>query len=246
MMKHELSPLKKIYFKYLGWTFFWTYRCTLRRFLGITWRNWFLGGSLLLVFVFWLILGRFPWILGLLFVWIWWVFRRAKRAGYVRFVPDELAGMPGEGIRPLPPNQRIKMRATGIFSLSDREQGVLLRHAEYWQVPLGDHVLMVEQKPGHYLYQFFDAKTLVNVQPGWLIFGKEPLDALAITFMLTWGPEQNNNDSLLYYVGGGQGTEEPTTPRTIYLTFEDSEACEAVWHNIVFDARQVREGEIND
>ncbi|RMG99802.1 MAG: hypothetical protein D6706_05065 [Chloroflexi bacterium] len=164
---------------------------------------------------------------------------QAQRDGYTRFVPRKTPWLPPEKLNPLKANERVPLRATGIFSLNDREAHVLLRPAHYWQVPLGDHIVMVEQVPGKYLYQFFNGTNLQEIRHGWLIFGPEPIPSLAVTFMVTWGPEYSDQVRF-YYVDGGQQERPPTTRRTVYFTFEQPEKLEAVWHTMVQDARRVR------
>ena len=121
--------------------------------------------------------------------------------------------------------------------MRDRENFVLLQPAQYWQVPLGDHVVMVEHMPQSYVYQFFDAAGLQKVEEGWLIFDRELREALAVTFRTKWAP-QFAQFEIRYYV---QDEVEPEAPlRTIYFSFDNEADKQAVWHNIVQDARRVR------
>lgn len=238
-MTHELSPLKHLYYRFLGKLYYWAYRSLLRRFLGIPWADWLRFITLLLIPALWIVFGRFPLLITLFAIYVRYTYYRAKQVGYSRFIPDNSEPMALPDVTPLPPNTKVSMRATGVFSLSDREDQALLRPAEYWQMPRGSHALMVEHAPEHYRYQFFQSSHLVKVQTGWLIFGDEPLDALAITFKVTWGPDYTR-DNLLYFVGGGQDEEPSGNERTIYLTFSDEDSCRRVLHNIVHDARQSR------
>ncbi len=177
-------------------------------------------------------------ILGILiFLWVQISYWRARRLGYYRFVSDKNQIMAAENIEPLPKRKHIKVSASGTFSVKDWEKKVVLRPAEYWQVPLGDHGIMVEHQPDRYLYQFFNAETMQELQRGWLLYGFTPRPALAVSFISTWGPEfSDDNISLLRR----NNQNPPQKIRTIYLSFADEEQERAVRQNMIYDARQVR------
>lgn len=228
---HDLSPLQRLQIETLGRLYAFAYVTSIRRFLSGRLSSWIKLGTLTLFFVS-LLLGWPVWItlsLLALTVWVRFFYWRARRRGYSRFVPEADAVAPPESSAPLPPNKRIKLRATGAFALSTREESVLLRPAEYWRVPLGDHVVMAEKVPGTFLYQFFNGETVEQLEVGWLVFGQDPLRTLAITFCTEWGPEFTDL-SQLYYVGNGDGA--PCQQRTILLSFEDEAALTAVWQTI--------------
>jgi hypothetical protein len=170
--------------------------------------------------------------LGLAFVWlliavlIYLLYWKAGRDGYVRFQADAAAVFPAD-LPCLPHNQAVVARATGVFSVADHEEYVLERPAEYWHVPLGDHIIMVQQRPGRFLYQFFQPRTLLEVKPGHLLFGAGPKPALAIRFNLNWGPDFSD-DTRAFYVGGGE-KEPPKIERWIYLSFDAETARQQVW-----------------
>lgn len=157
----------------------------------------------------------------------------ARRRGYKEFIPDPDEPVPVEGTL-LPPNKRIKLRATGTFAVTSRESYVLDQApSTYWRVPLGEHVIMVEQMKGRFLYQFFRAETLDTIEPGHLIVGARTRKALAITFWVTWGPGFHD-ETIAYYVGGNEKPPE-RFKRTIYFTFDKDETRLAVWHTIWHD-----------
>lgn len=238
----NFSPSQKLYYRFLGQLYALTFWVRWRRFLDIRLQDWITWLSVAAILLTWMTEMAWSWRLltlgwgGLIQV----AFRTARRAGFNRFVPDQDDALPpATSIQPLPDNQRVGVRATGVFSLSQREDFVLLRQpAEYWRVPLGEHIVMVEQAPGRFLYQFFNAQTLQAVKNGWLIFGTQPQRALAISFLVTFGPEHNDS-TLYYFVGGGQGTPPPR-PRTIYFSFADEATHRLVWQSIIQDARQAR------
>jgi hypothetical protein len=236
----NLSGIKKNYYRLLGQLYFWTYVTTLREVMGVKW-SWFLR-RFPLVFIVAGFLLEWGWVTLLLLLLVvlanvvYWV---AARAGYNKFVGGTggtAVAIPDDELIILPPNEKIHLRATGLFGVRDEEAQVLLRPADYWQIPLGDHIVMVERAPGRYMYQFFNAASLQKVEEGWLIFGREPREALAVTFRSRWTPTFAQFE-VRYYVQD----EEPTAPlRTVYLTFENEEHKRSVWHNIIRDARRVR------
>jgi hypothetical protein len=144
--------------------------------------------------------------------------------------------LPEGNLKPLPPNQKVTAWATGVFSAENEDAFLLLKPASYWQVPLGEHIIMVQHtsRPT-YLYQFFNGKTLSRVQKGWLLFGSHPRETLAITLLSRFGPSFRGKQQTQFALGHDK--EETGVKRTVYLSFASKEEEELVWHNI---AREVR------
>jgi len=229
----NLSLPKRIYYAYLGRAFAFAYRSQWRRFLGYAISSW-LKFIAITFFLSALVLrwGQPLITLALLLVvWIYFSYWRAAKLGYSRFVADETAVPTANNTGALDPGQRASLYASGIFAVVDREQSVLLRPAEYWLSPNGEHGVMVNEHTTKYLYQFFQANTLQTVQPGWMIFGKKPLRTLAISFLPTWGPA-NSDDVVTYMVGGGVNETNKGKIRTIYFTFEDTAVESQVWQTL--------------
>lgn len=238
----NISFLKKLYLAYLGRVYTFAYLTGQRGLFGIKFSTLLKWTTTGLVIAAW-ILDWGSVVLGItlfLALWVRWLYWRAARAGYSKFIADEAAVIPTAQLDPLPANRRAQLRATGTFGLNDREEYVLLRPAEYWQVPLGEHIVMVQSGQGRFLYQFFSASTLQEVQRGWLIFGSRPLDTLAVTFLGKWG-SSSGDYGRAFYVGAGDDSDANLKKQTIYFTFQDSKEQEAVWHTIVSDARQARQ-----
>ena len=170
-----------------------------------------------------------------LIVAVFWLYWRAGRDGYVRFTAEATAALPAD-LQPLPYHQHVPVKATGIFSVTDREEYVLDRPAEYWRVPLNDHIIMVQQRPGRFLYQFFQPETLLEVRAGHLLFGSRAKIALAIRFYRNWGPEFGD-DTRAFFVGGGQ-KEPPKKERWIYLSFEEEATRQQVWYTAAYSLAQ--------
>lgn len=173
-------------------------------------------------------------LLGLGVLWLYW---RAWRVGYKKFVAGETAVAPTTTLTPIIPDRRVPLKASGIFGVANREEQILLKPAEYWQVPLGDHTIMAQLEPGRFLYQFFNASNLQNLQTGWLICGLNPLPVLAVTFYSVWGQEQL---SLRELYQGTENENRESKLRTIYLHFDNGADETAVRHTILHDAREKR------
>lgn len=172
-----------------------------------------------------------------MFLWVYLSYWRARRSGYYRFVADETELMSAGELTPMSKKKRVAVYASGTFSLKDWEKNVVLRPAEYWQMPMGDHAIMVEHEPGRYLYQFFSAETMQEISSGWLLYGSRPQTAISVTFLSSWGPEFNEDSVSLLR---SNNNSRPNKARTIYLSFANDEQENAVWQNLIFDARRVR------
>ena len=236
---HNFSLFKRIFYHYIGamyWLIYWT---ETHKFLGLRLSTLIRLFALALPFLAWIQrFGDIALLLSILFfIWIQFSYWRARRTGYYRFVAANNELLATEQIAPLPANKRIPVCATGIFSLKDWEKNVVFVPAEYWQVPLGDHAIMVQHEPGRYLYQFINTTLLQNLSQGWLLFGSRPNPAISITFLSTWGPEFGEQDISLLRKNSNKPVEKV---RTIFLSFDDEAFEEAVWHNLLFDARRVR------
>lgn len=237
----SLPLLRRLYFLYLSRAYAVMYGLIQRRILGFRLSNLVRWLPILLLLFGWLR----DWPAGILIallVFITWInfsLWRAKRDNFNRFVTDD-KNIPGDTdeTNVLPPNKKVSILTTGLFSVSGRESNLLLRPADYWHVPLGDHVVMAEELPGKFLYQFFSASSLQVIQRGWLLFGPEPIETLAVTFLARWGPEYTRFGQV--YEDGSDIGMPPPKRVTIYLSTADGKIRQAIWHTIVSDARQAR------
>jgi hypothetical protein len=99
---------------------------------------------------------------------------------------------------------------------------------------------MVQQQPGRFLYQVFQATTLHEIKPGRLLFGARLRPALAIRFTVTWGPESARSEQATFLVSRN-GHEGPgRNQRWIYLTFDDDADRLAVWHTVGLEIGEAR------
>lgn len=175
----------------------------------------------LLLNLFWLALAL------LLFL----LYALGRRAGYKRFVSEPQMALDDDFAVPRS-EQRVPLRATGIFSVQDREEYVLERPGAYWRVPLGQHVFMVEEGPGRYLYQIINPNHVHVVEPGYLLFGRHPQKALALRFTVSWGP-QFATEPVYYYTPEPEETELEGETRTVFITFDHDADRHAVWKSLL-------------
>lgn len=236
----SISPLQRAHYTYSGRAYALMRAIHRRSILGIRLLTLVRWLPVMMLLYAWL--RRWPIgilaILALVILWINFSLWRAKRSNYNRFVPGKSSLMDTTALDPLPVNQKVAVEATGLFSVSGRENALLLCPAEYWRVPLGEHVVMVEEQPGKYLYQFFSAESLQEVRSGWLLHGPQPIDTVAVTFLARWGPEYTRFGQV--YENGDDSDLPPPKRITVYLSAADADIRRSVWHSIVSDARRSR------
>ena len=236
----DALPLpRRAYYAYLSRMYAFTHTLSHRSFLGIRLRLYARWLPILALLIGWLSGWPLPVLIGLLLVilWINYSMWRARRDNYNRFVAQGSALTAAATGDPAPPNQKIAVMATGLFSVSGRDNRLLLRPAQYWRVPLGDHVVMVEEEPGKFLYQFFNAASLQDVRDGLLLFGSQPRQTLAITFLASWGAEYTRFGPM----GEVAGEEAPAPKRvTVLLSTADEQARRLIRDTIITDARRAR------
>ena len=234
-----LSPVHRLYYAYLSRMYALAYALNRRSLLGIRLATWLRWLPIIVLLAGWVMDWPPPLMIALLLFIVWsnYSLWRAGRDNYNRFVPRASGRPPEPTAAALPPNQRLAVRATGLFSVSGRENRLLLRPAHYWRVPLGDHVIMAEEEPGKYLYQFFDAHSLQELREGLLLFGQHPTETLAVSFLARWGPEYTRFGQV-YEAGPQEGP--PPKRVTVYLSAEDEATRRLIREAIVSDARRAR------
>ena len=238
---NSVSPLRRAYYNYLSHAYALMYALSRRSVLGV--RLIFLIRWIPILALAWGWIRGWPApVMALLLTVILWInysLWRAKRDNYNRFVSDGNTIPELFEATPLAPNQKVAVQASGLFSVSGRENVLLLRPADYWRVPLGEHIIMAEEMPGKFLYQFFSSRSLQTVQSGWLLFGRHPIETLAVSFLARWGPEYTRFGQV--YEDGNDANLPPPKRVTIYLSTADPEARKALWQTIVSEARRARQ-----
>lgn len=220
--------------RFLSRLYAFMYQTRRRSFLGVTLATWLV--VLLLALALWsFFLTWSMWVtntalaMAVILIVGYWI---AGRRGYTRFVDDDDMELDPEFASPRD-ESRVPLRATGVFSVRDYERYVLEESAEYWRVPAGHHVIMVENAPGQYLYQLIEPEYIRGVRPGYLLFGRRPQKAIALHFIVSWSPELAREPS--YYRGAQEETkrQQPSVERTIYFTFETDADRYAVWRSLL-------------
>jgi len=233
----DLSLPKRLYYIYLGHLYRFTHLTSNRHILGISLATIVKLLAIALVLAAWLYdWGRIALAISiLLLVWVFLAYWRAGRSGYFRFIAGPPAVPDNQDYETLAPYKRVSCIASGIFSVQNWEKNVLLRPANYWQVPRGDHALMVEHEPQRFLYQFFDVATMQELQRGWLLYGSHPQPALSVTYLSIWGPEFTQEQ---YSIFGSDTKPVEPKPRTIYLSFPSEEIEKIICSNILRDVQR--------
>ena len=219
--------------RFLSQLYAFIYSTQRRRLLGVTLASWMV--VLLLAFALWAFVLRWPTFVSnaalLVAVTLILGYRIAGRRGYTRFVPDDDLALDPEFAAPRD-ESRVPLRATGVFSVRDYERYVLEEAAEYWRVPLGHHVIMVQSGPGQFLYQIVEPQHIREVKAGYLLFGRRPQVALALHFVVTWSPEMAREPR--FYPGAQKEDERvPNEERAIYFTFDHDADRYAVWRSLI-------------
>jgi len=208
-----------------------------RLFLGATVKGWLLNLPLLVALF--LVLMRRPIALAIAIALAALILRllywKAARDGYVHFMA-EMEQRPANGAAAVADNQKVPIRATGIFSVKDWEEYVLGGPGEYWRVPMGDHAVMVQRSPGRFLYQFLRLGAIESIEAGLLWHGAQPHNALAITYFSSWGPE-SEDPNFMFYAPSDEGNPA-RKQRNMYLAFENESARDSVWQNLLSDGQQ--------
>ncbi|UCG22687.1 MAG: hypothetical protein JSW55_10925 [Chloroflexota bacterium] len=206
-------------------------------FLGATVRAWLMNLPILLALFLPLLGWPIAWsiamlVLALILRLLYW---KAKRDGYVRFVAES-DQQPGDSAPAVADNQKVALKATGVFSVKDWEEYMLGRPADYWRVPMGDHAVMVQYSPGRFLYQFIRLGSIDAIRAGSLFHGRWPQKALAITYLTSWGPETDDVDFMFY---APSDEDNPSAvKRKMFLAFENESIRSSVWRNLLPDGSQ--------
>ncbi len=234
--------MTQLYHSYLATVYAFAYRTSQRRLLGFALSTWARALALALLLTAWTQSWHTLWLVVTiaLFVWVMAVYWRARRAGYAKFVPDLNALLGREDTPPLPDNQRVELRATGIFTVNRREGYLLLRPAEYWRVPRGEHVVMARTEQDRFLYQFFSSDNLQQVQSGRLLYGRGLPNSLAVTFLQ---PKQSVDVVQFDFSAAAEEPASSKQKRTIYFTFEDAATHQLVWRQIQNDIPSTGSGD---
>ena len=140
-------------------------------------------GLLLLVIAGWALFRWWPfaWQAALLiglFASYLLVLAWAARSGYVRFTPHPiLEGTPGD-LPPLRPEELVRVRASGWFTVMDQEQYFVDVEAKFETVATREHIIMGQIVPTRFLlvgrwpgrdtgwwYIFFQPATIRDIRP---------------------------------------------------------------------------------
>jgi hypothetical protein len=214
----------------LGRLYGFAFVADLTYFLGYRRSLWY-RAAVVILFLYAITTLSIPFIViaGLLLVFVYWLFWLAKRSGYVTFIPkiDVALSAPEQ---PLAKEERLQVRATGHFSVINRERYLVQKTADFWRVGVGDHIMMVSNGANSYLYQFIKPQEILQISAGELYFGSEGNLAIEVVFRTDWAPGVEMED-IAYYVGSGS-SGRPLPKRTVYIMCDDQTDLEKVWHSL--------------
>lgn len=208
-----------------------------RSIFGATIRGWLVNGSLFLA-LFLALLGSpivWPILIAVLAILLRLLYWKARRDGYVHFIAGG-AQQPDNSAPAIVDNKKVPIKATGIFSTKNWQEYVLAKPADYWRVPMGDHAIMVQYVPGRYLYQFVRLGAVETLEAGLIYHGAKPKNALAITYLTSWGPNTDDVDFMFYAPSDDDNPAQKQ--QRIYLAFEDQQARDSVWQGFLGDGQQ--------
>lgn len=120
--------------------------------------------------------------------------RWARRRSYVVFTKDESAPTP-DAPPPLWPDDKLKLRATGLFNVEGRDGRFTELIAYYRTFETREHAIMARQTPSRFLrvgeispdvlgmwYIFVEPQDINAVTSGHLCFGPHPAPALKLDY----------------------------------------------------------------
>ncbi|MFN2187725.1 MAG: hypothetical protein ACK2T3_03085 [Candidatus Promineifilaceae bacterium] len=228
----DLPFVKRLFNRVSGYLYATLYFISDRLIFGASLLGWLTLLCLLLGAFSWLRTGSINWFLGfllLIFVLrlLYW---KAKRDGFIVFTSQNRK-QPPSGIELIRNFRKYDLHASGVFSVTGREEYMFRRPTKLWRVPFGDHALMVERPSGRFLYQFIEDGHIRGIAPGCLIYGSKVNEALEIDFRTTWGPVAGETEFKWY--APRDSSEPKRYKRVLYLGFQAKDVRDAVWHSLL-------------
>lgn len=186
----SVHPFMRGYYNFLSRLFALLHSLRRRSILGLPLLAIILWSPILILIYGWL--ARWSsvvvWVITIFTVCIVIGIWHSGRSNFSRFIPDKTKRDAAQRSIELPEYHKIPIEVTGLFSVSGHEDTLLLAPANIWRVPLGEHVIMAEERPGKYLYQFLNPEAIQKIESGWLLHGHAPIETIAVTFLARWGP----------------------------------------------------------
>jgi hypothetical protein len=228
----DLPFTRRLINRIVGYLYAGLYLSSDRLLIGASLLGWI---TLLLVILgpyFWLRTGEIAWLIGFLIILVLlrvahWL---AKRNGFIVFT-EQVDDLPPSSIELIKDFLKFDLRASGIFSVTGREEYMFRRPTMLWRVPFGDHALMVERPSGSYLYQFIEDGFIRGIRPGCLVYGSQVNPALEIDFKTTWGPVAGETEFKWY--APRDKSEPKRYKRTMYLGFRETADRDAIWRSLL-------------
>ncbi len=183
-----------------------------------------------------------------LLVLLWMLPVWAARRNYVAFRPDHHGQQPALQPTPLSPNDKLPVRASGLFEVQGKEQVFTELQAYLRSFQTREHAVMAIVPPSRLLligqwpqadigmwYIFFKNTELRRIEPGASYFGHRPRPALRLSVEQTLPPKRSPLEAW------GLVQSDKPKPRlrqqVIHLSFENVEDRNRMLSNLLFDAQ---------
>ncbi len=227
----DLPVAKRLKNRALGHLYASLYFTSDRLLMGVSILGWITVVLFFLGPYLWLRSGSIAWFLAVFIMLFavrvaYWI---AKRDGFIVFTA-QVDDQEPINARQVQDYKKFDLRASGVFSVTGREEYMFRRPTQLWRVPMGDHALMVRRPTGRYLYQFIEAGYIKRMRPGCLVYGSRLNFALEIDFRTKWGPVAGETE--FNWFAPGEGSKPKRLKRTLYLGFENKADRDVVWQSI--------------
>ncbi len=208
------------------------------RFLGLSYRSW-LRITIAVIAAVFLYLGvwRGALIAILVLLGLRILFGIARRNGYITFKPTNSSPSgidQNDNHAPLKHDEKIAIRGTGQFVSGNVETQLFMATGEFWQVPAGECVVMLEAAPGRFKYQMIQPSQIEKVRLGQLMLADRNEPAVEVRFKSQWLKTD------FEFGGGDDEQQQASAPmqsdrfkkRTIYMSFDEMPNATRVWTHL--------------
>jgi hypothetical protein len=236
----DLPFAKRVINRIAGYLYAGLYNSSDRLLIGASLLGWITLLLIILGLYFWVRSGEIAWFIGFLVLLVMlrvahWL---AKRSGFIVFT-EQVDDLPPPSIGLVKDFRKFELLASGMFSVTGRDEYMFRRPTNLWRVPFGDHALMVERPSGRYLYQFIEDGYVRDIRPGCLVYGSQVNPALEIDFRTTWGPVAGETEFKWY--APRDKSEPKRYKRTMYLGFQERSDRDAIWRSLITGRLEMKE-----
>lgn len=174
----------------------------------------------------------------------------AGRHSYLAFRPGAGGLHPNPHPLPLTANDKLAVRATGLFEVEGKEQAFTELQAYFRSFRTREHAVMAIVPPSRLLligqwpqadigmwYIFFKNTELQGIAAGDSYFGRRPRPALRLAIEQTLPPK--NSPLEAWGIVRSDKPKPRLRQQVIYLSFDSAEDRGRIWANLLSDARSL-------